>query len=163
MSSRNVAETPLVERLVFPGLALLVCGILGYEQLTGSFRPETRTYILVLIAPVALLSLIIAVREVLTPSSIDEFEDAEEKALPLVNRRHVRVLLAAGLAFLCVLLFTTLGYFIAFPIISIGVLLLTNTVSPVRIFAVTFGILLMVHFGFVGLLGLDLPAGALFE
>jgi len=164
MSETTKEHRPVIERLMFPGICLIVSISMIYEQIAGDYRKESMYYVLAIAGPVFALSLIDMIVQLRGDANAKRKADAGDSPPPqFMDKTYVRPVLAAVTALAGVLLLNVLGYFLVFPALVILIMLIAGMRSALSISLVAAGVLLVVHFIFVGLLGLDLPVGQLFN
>ena len=148
-----------------------------WEQFTGDYRPITTQYALMLAVPVLLLAALVTI-EALIPSfgklaitswlfktpelGTDDTDVAKE---PTQEDKRVggafRVIALVGAASALVYFLEDIGYPICFFVFVVVTMLALGLRSVFTILLAAVLTTLMVHFIFVGLLGLDLPLGLL--
>lgn len=148
---------PLLERLIFPTLCLVVAALMIYEQMSGAYRTESRAYVMSLAVPILLLSIIDLV------SALRRKESAAGPDQPRPQRPYIRPVTFLVVALVGVAVISALGFPIVFGTLSVTAMLLLGERNPLRLAALPAAIVAMVHFVFVGVLELDLPYGALWN
>ena len=152
---------PLLERLIFPTLCLVVAALMLYEQATGAYRAESRVYILFLAIPVFLLSLfdLVCVLRHKLPEP-PPAADTDHAGIPLPYIRPVTFL---AVALIGISVISDIGFPIVFSALCVTAMLLLGERRLLRLATLPAVIVTIVHFIFVGVLGLDLPYGALWN
>ncbi len=146
--------------LLIPLLASLYAAYMLYEQFSGSYRDSTKNYALLTGGCVLLFAFIVLMQEI-TAAKSQPVE--RQSAQPSRDHLHriIRGCAVFALACLLVYLFEWVGYLVGFFAFAALSLVILRVRSPLLLFAVPVGTVLIVHFVFVGWFGLPLPAGLL--
>ncbi len=163
--------------LLFPALAIGYAVFSLWEQFSGNFKEITTDYTLLLAVPILVLAGVVFLHElfprlghlmILRSLFADPSKDLEKIAgseetvkLEIRPGGAFRVVALVGLAFILVVGIGEIGYFLGFFLFSGLALWVLGIRSPFTVLAISLGTALMVHFVFVGILNLDLPAGVL--
>lgn len=160
------------DRFIFPLIAVGYTAYLVGESFVKHFHASTITYGLVLAAPIFLLAGWVLWTEYRGPKpaapgaepTLEASGDvvrASRRRLEIWPSPMARNVMFVGLAVCFIMTTGVLGYFLAFFLFTGLSALLLGARSPWAVLGTALGMALVVHFVFVGFLGLKLPAGLL--
>lgn len=132
------------------------------DQILRRYQESTIIYGLVLTIPILALAAIVLIQGWRSRRAKPAAAQADERTDTTTDSADVRRMIAfVALLAVCLLVLESLGYLLTFLGFLVASMLLLNIRSPLLIAGVSLGVTALVHFLFVGLLGMQFPVGIL--
>ena len=131
------------------------------DQILRRYQESTIIYGLVLTIPILALAAIVLVQGWRSRRAEPAAAQVEERSEMADGPGIRRMIAFVALLAVCLLVLESVGYLLTFLGFLVASMLLLGIRSPILLASVSLGVTALVHFLFVGLLGMQFPVGIL--